>query len=271
MMAGEDSHIESYLRDIGRFKLLTAKEERELAEKCMAGDAQAREKMINSNLRLVVHTAKKYAHRGMSLPDLIEEGNIGLLKAVDHFDTKHGTRFSTYATWWIKQAIRRSLVNTTKTVRVPAYMVELVAKWKIAQQTLTSELGCEPSPEEVAKKLKIPKEKVRLVKRIVGAQGRTTSLESDTHGSLADMMSDESSLTAEEILFNREEISRIQSLLKAIDERESEVLRLRYGLGDGEALTLEKIGEKLGLTRERVRQIENEALEKLNRSLTTQE
>jgi RNA polymerase primary sigma factor len=269
-MASEDV-FRTYLNEISKFSLLSADEEKELTRKMHAGDEKARETMIRSNLRLVVHVAKKYSNRGLPIMDLIEEGNLGLLKAVDHFDEKRGTRFSTYATWWIKQAIRRSLTNTVKTIRVPAYMVELIARWKLARQELINEFGEEPTPESIAEKLNIKgkKEKLQLIKRVLGAQQKTSSLADDGFGTLTDVLKDQSALTAEEIFFNKEELKRINELLEIIDSRESQILKLRYGLDTGETMTLEKIGNKLGLTRERVRQIENEALEKLNHILAS--
>lgn len=268
-MASEDV-FDTYLREISRYDLLTADQEKELAIRIKKGDMEARDIMIRANLRLVVHVAKKYNNRGLPIMDLIEEGNLGLLKAVDHFDETRGTRFSTYGTWWIKQAIRRSLTNTVKTIRVPAYMVEIISKWKQAKQRLTTKNGVEPAPEEIAEEINISgkKEKLRMIKRILGAPGGTKSLSDDNYGALTDVLKDDNVLTAEEIYFNKEEIARIADLLDQIDERESNILRLRYGLDSGEPMTLEKIGEQLGLTRERVRQIENEALEKLHRILT---
>jgi len=270
-MTKVEDTFDVYLREINIYTLLTADEEKELADRIKQGDEEARDRMIRCNLRLVVHVAKKYSRRGMHIMDLIEEGNIGLLKAVGHFDSSFGTRFSTYAIWWIKQSIRRSLINTTKTVRVPAYMVELIAKWKATFQELTSEIGSEPTPMEIAERLNIPKEKIKLIKRILSAQGTTSSLSNDEFGSITEIMKDESISTAEEILFNEEELERMKGLLAVIDERESSILKLRYGLETGDPLTLEKIGQKMGLTRERVRQIENEALERLHRIMAPAE
>ena len=191
-MAKVEDSFDVYLREINVYKLLTADEEKELADRIKAGDEEARDKLIRSNLRLVVHVAKKYSRRGLHIMDLIEEGNIGLLKAVGHFDSSYGTRFSTYAIWWIKQAIRRSLINTTKTIRIPAYMVELIAKWKAAYQELTAQLGVEPTPLEIADRLEIPHEKLKLIKRILNAQGTTSSLSSEDYGSITDVIKDES-------------------------------------------------------------------------------
>jgi RNA polymerase primary sigma factor len=270
-VAKAEDTFDVYLREINVYTLLTADEEKELADRIKEGDEEARDRMIRCNLRLVVHVAKKYSRRGLHIMDLIEEGNIGLLKAVGHFDSSFGTRFSTYAIWWIKQAIRRSLINTTKTVRIPAYMEELIAKWKAAFQELTSEIGAEPTPLEIAERLNISKEKLKLIKRILSAQGTTSSLSNEDFGSITEVLKDESMSTPEDILFNREELQRMNDLLAVIDERESKILKLRYGLDSGEPLTLEKIGQRLGLTRERVRQIENEALERLHRIMASSE
>jgi RNA polymerase primary sigma factor len=261
--------LNTYLEEIGRYALLNAKEERELAVRMRQGDIEARNQLIRCNLRLVVHTAKKYANQGVSIMDLIEEGNLGLLKAVDHFDETRGNRFSTYGTWWIKQAIRRCLSDSARTIRVPAYMVELVAKWKSVKQELTNAHGVEPSPEEIAEKLNIKgkKEKLSMIKRIVRASSGTTSLNDDDHDTLTDILRDDKVLTAEEISINREEITRVDKLLDQIDEREASILRLRYGLDDGTPMTLDEVGERLSFTRERVRQLESSGLEKLHRLL----
>jgi RNA polymerase primary sigma factor len=244
---------------------LTAEQERELARRIRAGDHAAREHMIRANLRLVVSIAKMYAERGLSLQDLIAEGNIGLMKATEKFDPDAGCRFSTYATWWIKQSIRRALVNTVKSVRVPSYMAEMISKWRSVSQELAFKLGRAPHVEEVAQEIGIPRESWGLLKRTIhtSSLGAQVSLERLT--AHQDTVEDENTQSPDECLLNEDLLGRLGDLLQVIDEREATVLRLRYGLGDGaaEPMTLKEIGKVVGLTRERVRQIERDALRKL--------
>lgn len=257
--------LETYLKEINEVRLLTAKEEISLSKLIRAGDAAARERMIRANLRLVVSIAKVYVNRGLTFLDLIAEGNIGLMKAVEKFDPKEGCRFSTYGTWWIKQSIRRALVNTVKTVRVPSYMVELITKWKNASVELAYKLGRQPTPSEVAHELDIPIESWGLIKRTIKSSTGGQSFHLDLTESLSDMLEDPKTRDPDQNLLDAYELQKINELLGAIDERESLILKLRYGLGDREPMTLKEIGEVVGLTRERVRQIENEALKKLNK------
>jgi RNA polymerase primary sigma factor len=245
--------------------LLNAEEERELGTKIKAGDMQAREHMIRANLRLVVSVAKMYTDRGLSLQDLIAEGNIGLMKAAEKFDPEAGCRFSTYGTWWIKQAIRRSLTNHVKSVRVPSYMSELISKWRVVSQELTYLLGRAPNVEEVAEELGIPENNWPLLKRTIEVSGLGPQVSLDILSANQETVEDPDTRTPDEQMLHADLISRLGELLKIIDEREARILRLRYGLddADGEAMTLKEIGKRVGLTRERVRQIEQEALRKL--------
>lgn len=224
----------------------------------------AREQMIRANLRLVVSIAKNYMNRGLSFMDLIEEGNIGLLKAVERFNPAEECRFSTYATWWIKQSIRRALVNTSKTVRIPSYMVEMVTKWKNASMELTYQLGRHPTPTEVAEILNIPADQERLINRVMRANqtsSHAVSLDNLLQGT--DSLEDRHSESPDAEVLRESELERIQEFLDALDERQQLVIRRRFGLENTEKKTLKEIGEELGLTRERVRQIEKEAIRKM--------
>lgn len=268
------SDIETYLRDIGGTPLLTHKDEISLAKRIRRGDKKARDHMTRANLRLVVSIAKRYSNRGLTLLDLIEEGNLGLIKAVENYDHTIGTRFSTYATWWIKQAVRRALINSVKTIRVPAYMVEMIAKWKNAHIDMTCFNGREPTFEEVAERLDISPQKMEIIRRAMRTAGSTGSLSgsgSDTVWALTNVLEDHKVKSPDDIILSKYEKEKISKLLQVIDKREAEILRLRYGLEDRSPMTLEAIGEVMGLTRERVRQIESEALRRLHRILMEDE
>jgi len=260
--------LEAYLRDISRPSLLEPDEERELARRLAEGDPAARERMIISNLRLVVSIARRYVNRGLPLMDLIEEGNIGLLKAVEKFNYRQECRFSTYANWWIKQAIRRAITNTSKTVRVPAYMVEAISHWKNAEVALRSELGRRPSVGEIIKQAGMDSKNYKLVRRLVRLSSRTGQPVSlDLMSSLNELIEDTRTEQPEDSLFSANEREVLQRVLDKISPREAHILRLRYGLDDDRPLTLAQIGKKVGLTRERVRQIEREAINKLSKEI----
>lgn len=287
-----DSGLQLYLKQINELALLTADEEKELARRIERGSQasrrfttgeithdekdrferegnEARERMIRSNLRLVVNIAKAYSNRGMALSDLIEEGNLGLLRAVEGFDPDLGARFSTYASWWIKQAIKRSLINAVQPVHIPAYMVEMIARWKQAHSALNERLGRAPSIQEIAEHMELPERKVKIIKRAVRAFSAPTQVTGSEAGtSLLDLIPDDKTPTPDANVFNETEAGTIQKLLEQLDEREATILRLRYGIDEEEPLTLKDIGKRIGLTRERVRQLENEALRKLNAALT---
>ena len=266
--SGVPSTLQLYLREIQHIPVLTAKQEKDLGRKIIEeGDPEARELMIKSNLRLVVTIAKHYTNRGLTLADLVEEGNLGLLKAVENFDPTQEARFSTYAAWWIKQAIKRALMNSGQAIRVPAYMVELIAKWKQTTRQLERKLGRKPSMEEMAEVMDLPPKKLAIVRRAVQASQNPSQEMVSEDGEavgLGGILEAENEPRPETSLFMNDEVGTLKSMLDSISEREAIILRLRFGLDGHEPLTLKEIGEHVGLTRERVRQIEAEALKKLN-------
>ena len=256
--------VRMYLKEIGNVPLLTSEEEVELAKRVEQGDEEAKKKLTEANLRLVVSIAKKYVGRGMPFLDLIQEGNMGLMKAVDKFDYTKGYKFSTYATWWIRQAITRGIADTGRTIRVPVHMVETINKTLRMTRTLLQELGREPTPEEVAERLNVPVSRVREVLKISRdpvSLDTPIGEEDDSH--LGDFIEDDTVLSpADSAAFSmlREELS---TALESLTERERQVVRLRFGLEDGRARTLEEVGKEFNVTRERIRQIEAKALRKL--------
>jgi len=260
--------LETYLREINETALLSSADEQELAVQIGHGDTTARDRMVRANLRLVVNIARGYTGKGLSLQDLIEEGNLGLLRAVEGFDPAVGTRFSTYASYWIKQSIKRALINSGKTIRIPAYMVELLSKWRRASARLTEELSRTPTPEEVARVLGLPKKKLPIIKKAIRIYNATPQTDQVEAGwTLGEMVMDESLPTPDEVLVESDSLRHVMQMLETMDEREATVLRMRFGLEGHDPRTLKEIGESLGLTRERVRQIETEALRKLADSL----
>jgi RNA polymerase primary sigma factor len=262
------SPLETYLREINEVALLTADEEKMLAGRIANGDDAARDRMIRANLRLVVNIARGYVGKGLALQDLIEEGNLGLLRAVEGFDPTIGTRFSTYASYWIKQSIKRALVNTAKPIRIPAYMMELLCKWRRAAADLQDQLGRPATIDEIGKSLGLAKKKLSIVKKAIKVYNLVPQTDQPENGwSLGEMLVDERTRAPDVEMVEADNLKLVMDRLGEMDKREATVLRMRFGLDDEQPRTLKEIGESLGLTRERVRQIENEALGKLSATL----
>ena len=269
--AAVQSGLQLYLKQINESPLLTADQEKELGRRIIRDNCmESRERMVRSNLRLVVNIAKHYVGRGLSLPDLIEEGNIGLLKAVEGFDPENGCRFSTYASWWIKQAIKRALINGVQPIHIPAYMVEMMAKLKQAMRELEDQLGRLPNVDELSEHMKMSPKKVKIIRKAVKAYNSPTQFgggSGESEMTINDLVADTHNPGPAEQIRDRDELRQLGELLDRIDEREARILKLRYGLEGEDPMTLKEIGERIGLTRERVRQIEHEALGKLRDSM----
>ncbi len=262
-----DDSVRLYLREIGKIPLLSADEELDLAQRVVAGDRDAKDKMAEANMRLVVSIAKRYVGRGLDLLDLIQEGNTGLLRAVEKFDPDKGFKFSTYATWWIRQAITRAIADQARTIRIPVHMVETINKLLRTQRRLTQELNREPTNEEIAKEMEIDVDKVEHIMKI---KQDISSLDASIHNEeedsvLADFIEDEDTISPEESATGQLLKEQVKDMLSALTEREQKILKLRFGLEDGKSHTLEEVGQEFSVTRERIRQIEAKALAKLRK------
>lgn len=265
--------IRVYLKSIKNIPLLTAQQEIELAKRARKGDLQARDQLIRANLRLVINIAKKYTHFGIPLLDLIEEGNIGLMRAVDKFNPRKGFRFSTYAAWWIRQNISRAIADQQKVIRLPVYMNELINKWKKTREQLSHKLKRPPSDEEVAKKMGLSKEKLEEINFWLSIS--TLSLEApvgeDEESQVKDLVEDEKIVAPDADLLRAIDKERVELLLEKMSPREKEILDMRFGILDGKIYTLAEIAKKFGISRERVRQIEEQALKKLRKFVKEKE
>ena len=259
-----DDPVKLYLREIGRVPLLSSDEEIKLAVKISEGDEYAKQRLTEANLRLVVSIAKKYVGRGMYLLDLIQEGNVGLIKAVDKFDYQKGFKFSTYATWWIRQAITRAIADQARTIRIPVHMVETINRLKKVQSQLLHENGVEPSEELIAEKMDLPVERVREIMRVAQEPvSMETPIGPEEDSRLMDFIRDEDALAPDEAALKTITNEDIDGVLRTLTPREESVIRLRFGLQDGRCHTLEEVGSEFNVTRERIRQIEAKALRKL--------
>ncbi|MDA7867828.1 RNA polymerase sigma factor RpoD/SigA [Akkermansiaceae bacterium] len=267
-----DSSLRLYMREISETPLLTPQEEIELAALIKKGDKDARTRMIKANLRLVVKIAQDYSNYGLPLMDLISEGNIGLMKAVERFDPAKGGKLSTYGSWWIKQSIKRALANQSKTIRLPVHMVDKIAKLRRVMSLLTEAYGREPTDEELCQEIGMPPKKLSLLKR---AAQRPTSLDApvgdEDSSSFAEIIGDERAEDPFEALSDKNMLNQIDTLLQVLDEREAKIIEARYGLGGKTAMTLEEVGREFGVTRERIRQLQNIALDKMRKKLRKRE
>ena len=259
-----DDPVKIYLKEIGRVPLLTTEEEIELAQRMAKGDKYAKKRLSEANLRLVVSIAKKYVGRGMQFLDLIQEGNLGLIKAVEKFDYTKGFKFSTYATWWIRQAITRAIADQARTIRIPVHMVETITKVKKVSSQLLHENGHDPSPEEIADKLNMPVDKVREIMRVAqDPVSLETPIGEEEDSHLGDFIPDDDAPAPAEAASHTLLKEQLNEVLATLTDREAKVLKLRFGLEDGKARTLEEVGQRFDVTRERIRQIEAKALRKL--------
>ena len=259
-----DDPVKIYLKEIGRVPLLTTEEEIELAQRMVTGDSYAKKRLSEANLRLVVSIAKKYVGRRMQFLDLIQEGNLGLIKAVDKFDYTKGFKFSTYATWWIRQAITRAIADQARTIRIPVHMVETIAKVKKVSSQLLHENGHDPSPDEIAEKLNMPVDKVREIMRVAqDPVSLETPIGEEEDSHLGDFIPDDDAPAPAEAASRSVLKEQLNDILSTLTDREAKVLRLRFGLDDGKQRTLEEVGLQFDVTRERIRQIEAKALRKL--------
>jgi len=259
-----DDPVRMYLKEIGKIPLLTADEEIELAKRMEAGDEEAKKRLAEANLRLVVSIAKRYVGRGMLFLDLIQEGNLGLMKAVEKFDYRKGFKFSTYATWWIRQAITRAIADQARTIRIPVHMVETINKLVRVQRQLVQELGRDPSPEEIAKEMNMEVEKVREIMKIAQEPvSLETPIGEEEDSHLGDFIEDDNALAPQDAATFTMLREQLIGVLDSLTPREQKVLKLRFGLDDGRARTLEEVGKEFDVTRERIRQIEAKALRKL--------
>ena len=261
---GLDDPVKMYLKDIGRVPLLSTEEEVELAKRMQEDDASARKRLSEANLRLVVSIAKRYVGRGMLFLDLIQEGNLGLMKAVEKFDYQKGFKFSTYATWWIRQSITRAIADQARTIRIPVHMVETINKLTRVQRVLLQELGREPTPEEIAEKMGVTEERVREIQKIAqDPVSLETPIGEEEDSHLGDFIEDEKTTTPSDSVAFSMLKEQLLGVLDTLTPREEKVLRLRYGIDDGKPRTLEEVGKEFNVTRERIRQIEAKALRKL--------
>ena len=261
---GLDDPVKMYLKDIGRVPLLSAEEEIELAKRMQEDDAAARKRLSEANLRLVVSIAKRYVGRGMLFLDLIQEGNLGLMKAVEKFDYQKGFKFSTYATWWIRQSITRAIADQARTIRIPVHMVETINKLTRVQRVLLQELGREPTPSEIAEKMGVTEDRVREIQKIAqDPVSLETPIGEEEDSHLGDFIEDEKTITPSDSVAFTMLKEQLLGVLDTLTPREEKVLRLRYGIDDGKSRTLEEVGREFNVTRERIRQIEAKALRKL--------
>ena len=267
-----DTGLNRYLREIGRFPLLTAQQEIELAAKIKKGDAKAREQMINANLRLVVTIAHDYANLGLPLLDLISEGNIGLTKAVERFDPAKGAKLSTYAMWWIKQSIKRALANQSKTIRLPVHLGDKLAKMRRVSLQISDELGREPTDDELGEEIGIASEKVARLKSLgIRPASLDAPIGNDDSTEFGEVIGDEDAQTPFELLRDESLRSEVDGLIAVLDSREKKIISQRFGLDGGKPKTLEDVSKGFGVTRERIRQLQNIALAKLRRALSKRE